>query len=219
MVTRFVAAVAALAALTGMPAAPTVQAAAAAAQAPTATRDFLLGRWTDNNDCSNIVEFLADGRFVTSGGAEGRWSLVGDRLTFQGNSTVAARVAATGPHSISLTHDDGSVGYSTRCPSERRLTMPQLPANAAAVLSMSRPIGREHLIGTWTDDGNCSNVIRFAPDGQFTVPGGGTGRWTLNGENLSFIGERTVTARVRGVGRDRILLIHEDQSIGQSLRC
>lgn len=142
-------------------------------------------------------------------------------LSFIGTSTVTARIAATSRNAITLTHGDGTVGHSTRCPAAaaaRRLTLPPLPANRAAAVAMSRPFDREFLVGEWTDDGNCGSVIRFQPDGTFVIPSGG-GRWRLTGERLSFIGERTITARARAVGRDRIVLIYDDGTLGQSLRC
>lgn len=76
---------------------------------------FLVGRWTDNNDCSNVVEFRSDGTYTTPAG-DGMWSLNGDRLTFQGSSTVSAQVAAPDANTIMLTHDNGTLGRSTRCP-------------------------------------------------------------------------------------------------------
>lgn len=79
------------------------------------TTAFLVGRWTDTNDCENVVEFRTDGTFSTPGGGSGMWALNGDRLTFQGSSTVSARVAAPDANTIMLTHDDGSLGRSTRC--------------------------------------------------------------------------------------------------------
>lgn len=76
---------------------------------------FLIGRWTDNNDCNNVVEFRSDGTYTTPAG-DGMWSLNGDRLTFQGSSTVSAQVAAPDANTIMLTHDNGTLGRSTRCP-------------------------------------------------------------------------------------------------------
>jgi hypothetical protein len=193
----------------------------AAVQGPTVTRDFLLGRWTDTNNCAVAVDFLPDGRFRTTAGAEGRWTLQGRRLSFIGHTTVTATVRATSRNAITLTHDDGTVGSSTRCASPapaRRFAMPVLPATAAEVLRIGGPVTRNLLFGVWTDTGDCGVAIQFFPDGRFTVPTG-NGRWTLSGDQLSFIGASTVTARVRAVGRDRILLIHQDGSIGQSVRC
>lgn len=78
------------------------------------TSAFLVGRWTDTGDCTKTIEFRNDGSFVTEGG-NGMWTLNGDRLTFQGSSTVSAQVAAPNADTIMLTHPDGSVGRSTRC--------------------------------------------------------------------------------------------------------
>jgi hypothetical protein len=78
------------------------------------TPAFLVGRWTDTGDCTKTIEFLSDGRFTTAAG-NGMWTLNGDRLTFQGSSTVSAQIAAPNQDTIMLTHADGSVGRSTRC--------------------------------------------------------------------------------------------------------
>jgi hypothetical protein len=192
----------------------------AAVQAPSVTPAFLIGRWTDTGNCANAVDFHADGRFVTTAGAAGRWTLQGNILTFIGNSTVTARVRATSRDAITLTHTDGTVGSSTRCAAQgaRRIAMPPLPATAAEVLRIGGPVNRDLLLGTWTDDGDCGVAIRFLADGRFTIPNG-QGRWTLVGDQLSFIGNSTVVAQVRAVGRNRILLIHPDGRIGQSMRC
>lgn len=185
------------------------------------TREFLFGRWTDDNDCSNTVEFAADGSFVTSDGARGRWTLRGARLSFIGGQTITATVRSNGNNAITLLHDDGTVGHSTRCTTTtaaRRVTMPAMPPTAQAAVAMSRPVTRQLLIGSWTDNGDCSNTVTFAPNGRFIVPTGG-GTWTLVGERLTFIGSSTVGARARAVGQDRILLIHDNGELGQSVRC
>jgi hypothetical protein len=220
MKTKLLAAFAVLAAIlgtSGAAAAPSAAPLAAAVQAIQVTPSFLVGRWTDTGDCTNAVDFLADGRFLTTSGAAGRWTLNGDRLSFIGARTIVTRVRATSRDAITLTHDDGSVGASTRCGGERR-AMPALPRTIAEALRISRPARRSQLIGRWTDEGDCAVAITFFADGRFTVPTG-QGRWTLVGERLTFIGGRTVAARVRSVGNDHILLIHDDGSIGQSLRC
>ncbi|MEA3015444.1 MAG: hypothetical protein QOI38_166 [Sphingomonadales bacterium] len=209
------AALLALGGLAGGAAVPQAEAQAG----PRVDRAFLLGRWTDTDDCANNwVEFTPDGGFVTNGGARGRWTLVGNVLSFIGERTVVATVRATNRNTITLTHPDGSVGGSTRCASGRWREVPPVPTTAAAVLAMSRPFDRAFLLGRWTDTGDCNEIIQFLPDGRFIVPTG-SGRWRLNGEQLSFIGGTTITARARAVGRDRILLIHQDGTIGQSLRC
>jgi hypothetical protein len=200
--------------------------AAAAAQAPVpggaaivVTPVFLHGRWTDDGNCNNFVEFFPDGRFATASGAHGRWGLGGGRITFQGSQTVTARIEATSRNRIVLRHDDDSVGQSTRCTqAPRQVAMPRAPASPQAALAMSRPASRQLLLGTWTDSGDCADVIQFLPDGRFIVASGG-GTWNLQGERLTFTGDSVAGARVRAVGQDRILLIHDNQQIGQSVRC
>lgn len=199
-----------------------VIAAPALAQAgkePVVTREFLIGRWTDNGNCADAVDFRADGTFLTSQQASGRWQLDGGRIRFIGQREVTARIRATGQDRLELTHDDGSVGASTRCVTGRQLSMPALPGTAEEAIRISRPVSDAALLlGNWTDTGDCAATITFHSDGRFTVPTG-TGRWQLTGERLSFIGTTTSTARVRAVGNDRILLIHDNGVIGQSLRC
>jgi hypothetical protein len=80
------------------------------------TREFLVGRWTDNNDCSSTLQINADGRFIAPTG-EGLWVLDGDRLTFQGASPVTVRVQAPNANTLMLIHENGTVGRSTRCTS------------------------------------------------------------------------------------------------------
>lgn len=91
---------------------------ATAASAPftgQVTAAFLVGRWTDNNDCNNTIEFKQDGTFTVPGGGGGIWALDGDRLTFQGAGSRSARVQAPSEDAITLIHEDGSLGRSTRC--------------------------------------------------------------------------------------------------------
>jgi hypothetical protein len=78
------------------------------------TRGFLIGHWTDNDDCTSTVAFLRDGRFVTAR-REGLWLLEGDQLTMRGSSRVTVRVHAPDANTIMLTYRDGRLGRSTRC--------------------------------------------------------------------------------------------------------
>ncbi|MEA3041220.1 MAG: hypothetical protein QOC65_709 [Sphingomonadales bacterium] len=100
-----------LATATGAPAA-----APAATSAVPVTSAFLVGYWTDDGDCTNVIEFRPDGTFQAPSGT-GLWMLTRDKLIFQGVRTVTARVQAPDPNTIILIHPDGSIGRSTRCPS------------------------------------------------------------------------------------------------------
>jgi hypothetical protein len=79
--------------------------------------DFLVGRWTDNDDCGSAVEFNEDGSFVTAAGALGAWALEGDELIMSGTSTLTMRVAAIDEDTIEVFNQDGSHDRSTRCES------------------------------------------------------------------------------------------------------
>jgi hypothetical protein len=80
------------------------------------TRAYIVGRWTDNNDCSNVTEFTSDGRFITADGGEGIWSLNGDQLIFQGaQGRAALRVEAADANTLVSTAENGDIGRTTRC--------------------------------------------------------------------------------------------------------
>jgi hypothetical protein len=78
-------------------------------------RAFVTGRWGVAGDCSETMEFRADGS--VAGPAEGaRWSLEGNRLVVsddEGNSD-ARTVARTGADEMSVT-DAGETMRMTRC--------------------------------------------------------------------------------------------------------
>ena len=78
-------------------------------------RAYMIGRWTDD-DCDRAADFFADGRFVPATGAEGLWSLNGDRLSIvsQGN-TFTVQLVPIDRDSMTVVNADGSLGRSTRC--------------------------------------------------------------------------------------------------------
>ena len=93
------------------------------------TREFLLGHWTDDGDCTNTIAFHADGTFTVPGGAMGVWILNGDILAFLGFAGErSTRVQAPDEDTILLINDAGSLGRSTRCRSVQR----PVPDEAAA---------------------------------------------------------------------------------------
>ena len=80
---------------------------------------YMIGRWTDDGNCSNsgptAISFLGNGSFVASNGGTGRWRLDGDRLTLSGRATATIRIIPTGPNAIDVINENGSRGRSTRC--------------------------------------------------------------------------------------------------------
>ncbi|MBV9881561.1 MAG: hypothetical protein JO276_00965 [Sphingomonadaceae bacterium] len=77
---------------------------------------FLVGLWTDDDDCADAIRFAGNGEFVAANGGTGRWALQGDRLMLAGSSLVAVRIAIHDADTIDVINADGSVGHSTRCP-------------------------------------------------------------------------------------------------------
>jgi hypothetical protein len=87
----------------------------ASSGAPTLDRSFLVGRWTDNGDCSDVIEFTQDGRFIAANGGGGLWNLDGDRLTMTGRATATIRITPIDNDTMTVINTDGSLGRSTRC--------------------------------------------------------------------------------------------------------
>jgi hypothetical protein len=90
-------------------------AGASTATAPPLDRAFMVGRWTDNGDCSNATEFGENGQFQIGSGASGPWSLAGDRLTLAGEQTLTMQVVVVDQNTVDIVNPDGSRGRSTRC--------------------------------------------------------------------------------------------------------
>ena len=83
--------------------------------APALDRAYIVGRWTDNDDCGVAAEFAADGRFFANNGAQGLWNLQGDRLTMTGSTTLTLQIVPIDQDTMNVVNPDGSLGRSTRC--------------------------------------------------------------------------------------------------------
>lgn len=104
------------------PAATTTETAATtveAAVAPTTgapTREFLIGRWGDNGDCTKDLTINADGSFESYSGMSGQWTLEGDTLTLNGESGSFALTIGVGPNdTLLIGQPEGGFGSSQRC--------------------------------------------------------------------------------------------------------
>ena len=78
------------------------------------SRDYLIGKWSETDDCADSIEFRADGSFTFPWGDSGQWQLSGDRLTMSTN-TGDLRVAAIDATHIQVSYPGGRVARSTRC--------------------------------------------------------------------------------------------------------
>ena len=81
----------------------------------TLDRAFMMGRWTDDGDCSNSVNFASDGSFTAANGTGGLWRLAGDQLTMTGSSTLTLQIEPVDQNTMTVINPDGSLGRSTRC--------------------------------------------------------------------------------------------------------
>lgn len=88
------------------------------------TRTFMLGAWTDSEDCGEAVEFLDDGRFFSGDGVSGIWFLEGDELTLTSDNILTIRIVPIDRDTIGVISPDGSVGQSMRCEPEALLPGP-----------------------------------------------------------------------------------------------
>jgi hypothetical protein len=95
--------------------APTAEASADAGSGGAALdRAYMVGRWTDDGDCSATTEFRADGTFLFPWGDTGQWTLDGDRLTLTGN-TSPFTIRVIDRDTLERTAAGGAPHRATRC--------------------------------------------------------------------------------------------------------
>ncbi len=77
------------------------------------------------------------------------------------------------------------------------------------------------LAGRWGDFGDCAkNVIDFLPNGVFRTATGGEGRWTLEGDRLTFSGNQgTITLTLQSLDANGLIAAQPDGTVGRSQRC
>lgn len=86
-----------------------------AAPAPV-ERDYIVGAWTDGDDCAAAVSFAGDGTFATADGGAGLWGLDGAELVLAGAGGVRTlRITPVDQDTMEVVNEDGSRGTSTRC--------------------------------------------------------------------------------------------------------
>jgi len=78
--------------------------------------NFLIGIWSDKEDCTGRIEFRSDGQFFNEDGSHGTWRMDGDQLTLRGTSSITVRIVPRSQSEINVVNPDNSVGYSRRCP-------------------------------------------------------------------------------------------------------
>ena len=95
--------------------APAKEGGPAAAASGGLDRAFLVGRWTETENCAEeAIEFRPDGSFVFPWGEEGQWTLEGSRLAMVGNpQTIDLEIVS--PDELRATKATGNVRRWQRC--------------------------------------------------------------------------------------------------------
>lgn len=86
-------------------------------QAVAITPSYLLGRWTDVNNCAVTSTFYPNGTVVGNSGQSTNWSLTGNQLTFFANN-VATVLSVWGidQNTMRTVDASGQQSLSRRCP-------------------------------------------------------------------------------------------------------
>jgi len=82
------------------------------------------------------------------------------------------------------------------------------------------PINAALLVGSWGDDGDCSNPTEIFADGTFRAPNGGQGNWRLEGNTLVATGPGgAATMQITSVSATELVGIDAQGAPGRSVRC
>ena len=82
----------------------------------TVDRNFVIGTWASDGDCTTAVAFTPDGGYATADGLEGQWSLTGDRLILSGEGgATSLTIVPIDRNTMEVIGEDGSHDRSTRC--------------------------------------------------------------------------------------------------------
>ena len=76
----------------------------------------LIGRWGDNGNCAQAVQFFANYTFIAPNGGRGNWRLNGDRLTlFSGERSATFRLRSIDSQRLVVEDSNGQTSESIRC--------------------------------------------------------------------------------------------------------
>ena len=177
--------------------------AAQAQTRPQVNRAFLAGRWSADAACTDSLEFLADGHFITSRGAVGAWRLEGNQIVLAAPEEVRLDVTAIDPDTMVTHGAQGGGGRATRC---------------AAATRFGRPVDRAGLVGRWTGTNDCTNVVELRADGRYTRTGA-AGAWRVERDQLVYSGAPETRRRAAMFDRDTLLLQDSDGTLARFTRC
>jgi hypothetical protein len=94
-----------------------------------------------------------------------------------------------------------------------------LAAGATPASSGGVTLDRAYVVGSWTDNGDCSVAAEFGEDGRFTANNGTGGLWNLQGDRLTMTGSSTLTLQIVPIDQNTMNVVNPDGSLGRSTRC
>jgi hypothetical protein len=77
------------------------------------TREFLIGKWGTNGDCTLAIDLRADG---TSDGPFGNWTYTDGVIGFVDEPDFKVNVTVIDAQTMESTNDSGKTSKMTRCP-------------------------------------------------------------------------------------------------------
>ena len=87
--------------------------AAAPAKGDKPSRDFVIGKWGTDGDCTMAIDLRPDG---TSDGPFGDWSYTDGVITFADAPDLEVLVTVVDPDTMQSTNGSGKTTRMTRCP-------------------------------------------------------------------------------------------------------
>lgn len=149
-------------------AAITIAPVSALAQSRVVTADWLVGNWSDTPDCRETVNFRPGG-VADVGGSPISWRMEGTTIVMAGPGGES-RQEVVALDNDRVRNQENVISYRCR----------------------GGPVTREWLIGTWSDNPDCSKPFALNPDGSAVIEEG-TLRWRQQGSSIVLI---TPTAEV-----------------------
>lgn len=86
---------------------------AAPAKGEKPNKEFLVGKWGTNGDCTLAIDLRADG---TSDGPFGKWSYTDGVISFPEDPEFKVNVTVIDSKTMESTNGEGKTAQMTRCP-------------------------------------------------------------------------------------------------------
>ncbi|MCB2087418.1 MAG: hypothetical protein R3E18_13030 [Sphingomonadaceae bacterium] len=170
----------------------------AAASAPTTavpsftpTPAFVVGTWTDSNNCADTFTFVGNGDMLNNRGLKvGQWLLSGNRLTLALTSgTIAYDLTATDANSMTgsevVASGFGKASFMKRCGGGGGAAY-VAPAPGYSPGYALPALSSAFLVGKWKDNGLClgKTDVEFTPTSQVSFKRTAFVNYAVTGPNM-----------------------------------